>query len=151
MIEALQSVLRNIWQVPRKLEMKMTYTNTLAVSVFTLLLSGCDLITSSAPQAAIDAVIAHVSDRRNVGQVIYKDVTVAFTTKADITPADKQNAISEKYFIGVDYVFVPPGGSDWTDGYSCYIVSKENDNWVAKFGDDRNEMKKQKICKRLSF
>lgn len=143
----------------------MKLTTILFAALITLFLGGCESVGGGAPQAAIDAAFGVVKkggqcegyelnpqmQRAKIKPPECKDFSVAFATKRDITPADKENGISEHYEIGVDFLITEYNNHEkWLDGYQCTRVLKQNGSYSANAMWTEPRLKEQKKCNTIN-
>ena len=126
--------------------MKRT-TISLAILI-TLFLGGCESGSGGAPQAAIDSAISAVKrdrcEKQSIRAIQCKEFSVAFAHNMGLTPADKENGVSEKYLIAFDYL--SSYHSKWSDGFTCAFTKKQNGNWISVSVQPTPLLKEQKKC-----
>ena len=121
-------------------------------ALITLFLGGCESVSGGAPQAAIDSAIDVVKrdwclrgpPMYKQGSMHCKEFSVAFVNNMDLTPADKENGISEQYVIALDYLSL--NDSKWDDGYTCTLTKKQNGSWISVSVRPNPLLKEQKKC-----
>jgi hypothetical protein len=93
-----------------------------------LAISGFSSAGANIPKAGADELQMHVRSRPG-GCASCKDFSVGFSRRLELNAADKANGLSERWLVGLEYLYQQ--GEGWVGNRECYYLfgSKSSPAW----------------------